>query len=155
MRASQCYLGIPNAIVLCIDACEPDLKGCKYDIYHRNAETFQSGMEMLLKMEQLYNDLRFPFPGNNERLFVSKGNEEMKEKPKKVLEDDEVLEQHGDLGTFIVRVQHRQNSSWQGRLTWVEENKTVYFRSVWELMKLVNDALNHSKQSENDPDWDE
>ena len=79
----------------------------------------------------------------------------MKEKPKKVLEDDEVLEQHGDLGTFIVRVQHRQNSSWQGRLTWVEENKTVYFRSVWELMKLANDALEHSKQSENDPNWDE
>ncbi|MBQ1306809.1 MAG: hypothetical protein IIW22_01930 [Erysipelotrichaceae bacterium] len=65
------------------------------------------------------------------------------------------MEQHGDLGTFIVRVQHRQNSSWQGRLTWVEENKTVYFRSVWELMKLVNDALEHSKQSENDPGWDE
>ncbi|MBQ2659031.1 MAG: hypothetical protein IJF87_10755 [Erysipelotrichaceae bacterium] len=65
------------------------------------------------------------------------------------------MEQHGDLGTFIVRVQHRQNSSWQGRLTWVEENKTVYFRSVWELMKLANDALEHSKQSENDPNWDE
>ena len=55
--------------------------------------------------------------------------------------DEKLLEKRGDLGTFIVRVQHRQNSSWQGRLTWIEEDKTVYFRSIWEMIKLVESAL--------------
>lgn len=49
------------------------------------------------------------------------------------MSDEELLNKHGDLGTFIIRVQHRQNSSWQGRITWMDEDKTVYFRSMWEL----------------------
>ena len=57
------------------------------------------------------------------------------------MRDDELLKKHGDLGTFIIRVQHRQNSSWQGRITWMDENKTVYFRSVWEMIKLIEGAL--------------
>ncbi|MBE5889536.1 MAG: hypothetical protein E7282_01055 [Lachnospiraceae bacterium] len=63
--------------------------------------------------------------------------------------DEEILEEHGELGTFIIRVQHRQHSSWQGRVTWLDENKTVYFRSELELMKLIDGALN-DKQFEND-----
>ena len=62
------------------------------------------------------------------------------------MSDKEILTKHGDAGTFIVRVQQRQNSSWQGRITWVDEDKTVYFRSVFEMMKLIDDAL---KQGEN------
>ena len=47
----------------------------------------------------------------------------------------------GDLGSFVIRVQHRQNNSWQGRVTWLEENKTENFRSVLELIHLIDDAL--------------
>ena len=66
----------------------------------------------------------------------------MKAERVKVMSDEELLSKHGDLGTFIIRVQHRQNSSWQGRITWMDQDKTVYFRSVWELMKLIDSALN-------------
>ena len=57
------------------------------------------------------------------------------------MSDKELLSKHGDLGTFIIRVQHRQNSSWQGRITWMDKDKTVYFRSIWEMIKLVGSAL--------------
>lgn len=57
------------------------------------------------------------------------------------MKDEELLSRHGDLGTFIIRVQHRQNSSWQGRITWMDRNKTLYFRSIWEMIKLVASAL--------------
>ncbi|MBR0474217.1 MAG: hypothetical protein IJJ19_04370, partial [Erysipelotrichaceae bacterium] len=62
----------------------------------------------------------------------------------------------GELGTFIIRVQHRQNSSWQGRITWVEQDKTLYFRSIWEMMKLIDSAMEQFKEpdEENDtPQW--
>ena len=68
------------------------------------------------------------------------------------MSDDVLLSKHGDLGTFIVRVQHRQNSSWQGRLTWMEENKTVYFRSIWEMVKLMESALDTVSQPESEAD---
>ncbi len=54
----------------------------------------------------------------------------------------------GDMGTFVVHVQHRQNSSWQGRITWVDENQTVSFRSVWEMIKLMAGAINTVSDSE-------
>lgn len=58
----------------------------------------------------------------------------------------------GDLGSFVIRVQHRQNNSWQGRVTWLEENKTENFRSVLELIHLIDDAL--GTEDEVTPVWD-
>lgn len=57
------------------------------------------------------------------------------------MSDDELLKKHGDIGTFIIRVQHRQHSSWQGMVTWVEENRTVSFRSALELIKMIDGAV--------------
>jgi hypothetical protein len=68
------------------------------------------------------------------------------------MRDEELLKKHGDLGTFIIRVQHRQNSSWQGRITWMEEDKTVQFRSVWEMIKLIVSAVDLVSEPENAPE---
>lgn len=71
------------------------------------------------------------------------------------MSDEELLNKHGDLGTFIIRVQHRQNSSWQGRITWMDEDKTVYFRSMWEMLKLIDSAVGTGGQDESldEPSW--
>ncbi len=47
--------------------------------------------------------------------------------------------------TFIVKVDHCQNSTWQGRITWAEENKQVTFRSTLELLKLMNEAVEQTQ----------
>ena len=71
------------------------------------------------------------------------------------MSDEQLLSKHGDIGTFIVRVQHRQNSSWQGRITWMEEDKTIQFRSVWEMVKLIESAVDTVSKDEdgNEPTW--
>ena len=71
------------------------------------------------------------------------------------MSDEQLLSKHGDIGTFIVRVQHRQNSSWQGRITWMEEDKTIQFRSVWEMVKLIESAVDIVSKDEdgNEPTW--
>ncbi len=43
--------------------------------------------------------------------------------------------------TFIVRVDHHQNDSWQGRIVWADENKTERFRSSLELMRFIDEAI--------------
>ena len=72
------------------------------------------------------------------------------------MSDEQLLQKHGDIGTFIVRVQHRQNSSWQGRITWMEEDKTIQFRSVWEMVKLIENAMDTVSTSEEgeEPSWE-
>ena len=72
------------------------------------------------------------------------------------MSDEQLLQKHGDIGTFIVRVQHRQNSSWQGRITWMEEDKTIQFRSVWEMIKLIEsavDTVSEQDEGEQEPTW--
>ena len=74
------------------------------------------------------------------------------------MKDKALLTKHCDLGTFIVHVQHRQNSSLQGRITWMETNRTVSFRSVWEMIKLIAGALDTVSEPEDpgrEPDWEE
>lgn len=50
--------------------------------------------------------------------------------------------------SFIVDVMYRQNSSWQGMITWrnySKKPKKEYFRSVLELMKLIGSSFDEKK----------
>ena len=44
-------------------------------------------------------------------------------------------------GTFIIKILNKQHSTWQGSVTWVEEQKTQNFRSALELLKLIDGAF--------------
>ena len=43
--------------------------------------------------------------------------------------------------SFIVNILQLQNASWQGTVTWVEDNKTQSFRSTLELIRLIDSTL--------------
>ena len=55
----------------------------------------------------------------------------------------DVAAQRGKLGTFLVSVRYRQNSSWQGEAEWVDSGKIQQFVSVLELLKILSNALEH------------
>lgn len=44
-------------------------------------------------------------------------------------------------GTFIVKVLSTENATWQGSVTWAEQNIVQNFRSALELMKMMDAAL--------------
>lgn len=49
--------------------------------------------------------------------------------------------QEKNLAVFEIRVLFRQNASWQGSLLWRERKLEGHFRSVLELMRLMDSAL--------------
>lgn len=51
-----------------------------------------------------------------------------------------MAERQAERGTFLVHIQFRQKETWQGQVTWAEENKTVSFRSALELLRLLDEA---------------
>ena len=143
MTKTQWYIGAPNGVVVCADSrTAAGISGRLYHSYRTDEQTFGDFEQMVSLMEELFNALNFPHPGTNERSFtpVQKTGEHYTER-QKVMKDESLLNKHGDLGTFIIRVQHRQNSSWQGRITWMEQDKTINFRSVWEMVKLIESAV--------------
>lgn len=158
MNQTQWYIGAPNGVVLCIRESHSDaMRGELYHSYSTAPIPFENAQQMVLEMEKLYDRLNFPHPGTNERRFTEphKDGQHITERDK-VMKDEELLSKHGDLGTFIVRVQHRQNSSWQGRITWMEQDKTINFRSVWEMVKLIENAVDSvcdEEDREETPQW--
>ncbi|MBQ5558694.1 MAG: hypothetical protein IIT46_02790 [Lachnospiraceae bacterium] len=53
-----------------------------------------------------------------------------------------------ETSTFIVKVMDQQNNSWQGSITWVENDETMYFRSALELLHLMDGAIKTNTNTE-------
>lgn len=53
-----------------------------------------------------------------------------------------------DGAVFLLEIQHRQNATWQGSITWVDRQNKQYFRSALELIKLIDSALDQSVEEE-------
>ena len=56
--------------------------------------------------------------------------------------------------TFIIKVMDQQNATWQGSVTWVDEQREQYFRSTLELLKLIDGALEKRNDDEENSDED-
>ena len=156
---TQNYLGIRNGVVVCVQHVDQhEFSGEFHHAYDRDPVPFSSEVELLIRLDEFFDSLKFPFSATSSRNFIRHANTptDMITEEDRVMEDKDILMNHGEVGTFIIRVQQRQNSSWQGRITWVDEDKTVYFRSVWDMMKLIDEALDTYRASEErqeDPSW--
>lgn len=140
---SQKYLGTKSALVLCVDETfKSNIKGKLFHLYAKQKIEIYGYNDFFAKAEKFFKKLGRPKAGQSDKDF---DNHVIRDVPEKemieVNSEEDILNEHGDLGTFIIRVQHRQHSSWQGRVTWVDEDKTVYFRSELELAKLIDGAL--------------
>ena len=56
--------------------------------------------------------------------------------------------------TFIIKVMDQQNATWQGSVTWVDEQREQYFRCTLELLKLIDGALEKRNDDEENSDED-
>lgn len=126
--------------MVCIDSYENGiLAGRFYNPYLKDGETFQSLTQFLIKMEQTLDTMNLPQSFTAVRAFASPPNRNSASPPA-----SELLE--GTLATFAVRIMFRQNASWQGSITWLEGEMEQSFRSVLELVLLMDSALGAIKK---------
>lgn len=135
------YIGTPWGIILCVDYYQDEKINGR--IYHRyQTEPIRVGemTEAIFEIDAFFDRLGYSFPGTESHYFI-KHEKTQRIKMTRKLSDEEMLKNNGEKGTFIIRVEQRQHSSWQGRVTWVEEGKTENFRSALELLKMIDGAL--------------
>lgn len=48
--------------------------------------------------------------------------------------------------TFIIEVLDTKNSSWQGKVNWVDGKKEQTFRSVMELLRLIDSVVAENEE---------
>ena len=151
---NQVYMGTPAGVILCVnglgDVEDPyDLDAYLWHGYRPDAARVTVPEHMLDEMEDLFDLINYPRATTSLRSFSEDddvrphGAGTRPGNPSTVpryLSDSDLLQKRGDLATFIIRVQQRANSSWQGRITWVEKNRTLRFRTIIEMVKLVESA---------------
>lgn len=125
--------------IVCVDAYDGSVpRGRIYNPALTGAKPFDSLMRFLLEMERLLDEMQFPQPFMLSRRFTdpaqfSQGGQDLSEPGR------------GALATFSVKVIFRQNASWQGSVVWLESGREESFRSVLELLLLMNSALTGDK----------
>lgn len=154
MSYSKIKIFAPNIITVCINGSNNcDFYGEIWNQYSPNPSEFSSIMNLIFMMEELYDKWNFPQRSTNCRSFLRWGNEPDRTPNKsnirrdKKMDINNVQEKRGKQGTFIVQVQYRQNSSWQGQVIWAEGNRCEHFRSALELMKLIDGAMDEAERN--------
>lgn len=123
--------------VVCIDSYTDGVfAGRFYNPSCPEGQRFSSLSQFLIKMEDMLDTTRFPQSFTAVRSFGDPASDRTSGLPTGVNGDRE-----GRLATFSMRILFRQNASWQGSLAWLEGDREESFRSVLELILLMNSAL--------------
>ena len=122
-------------MLVCVDKYEnKNPVGRVYNSSNEYGVSFNSVVELLQYINTSLDKNKSPQAYSNIRMF--KPVSDLNEPPKSA-----ELSKKGALGTFAVNVLFRQNSSWQGSVMWYEGGQEESFRSVLELLMLMDSAL--------------
>ena len=144
--------------------CGKNLSGTLKGKHLEEPYEFQDLIHMIYKMEEIFDDKRFPEAFLTPRMFNRHGsghkklgfNEEVAMAVNKTKKDSlaESSVPNNAKCTFEINVKFRQNASWQGQIVWLERNQKQSFRSVLEMLKLMDEALTESDLKAENVTWE-
>lgn len=133
-----------KTIFINVDSYENSVfKGTVFSPFYRYSKPYESLVQLLLLMEQLLDELHLPETSDSLRSFENPCSPYLYWKEEPHLKVD----REGKLATFKVDVLFRKKSSWQGSVFWLNQEKQECFRSVLELIKLMDSALQYAQAS--------
>ena len=109
------------------------LKGRFSNPYLEAPEEFSSLADFLTKVECMLDTMHLPQSYAAPRTF--------RDAPVQLQSAPQPRIIAGKKATFALSVRFRQHSSWQGYVTWLDKGQKQNFRSVLELIFLVDSAL--------------
>jgi hypothetical protein len=126
--------------IICVDEYVNKIPvGRIYNAYYEDGVAFHGVIELLLIIDRMLEDMNWPQAYSGYRSF--RASDEIHAPAKTAIDKKE-----GKQGTFSLRILFRQNASWQGSVTWHEGGQEESFRSVFELLLLINSALESEKE---------
>lgn len=99
-------------------------------------------------MEELLERADFPQASTKDRSFFPQTHDRLGKEAVQKMSEENVKSQRGQKASFVVHILHRQNATWQGKVTWMEKDRSQNFRSALELLKLIDDALTQNEENE-------
>lgn len=109
------------------------MRGWFSNPYLKKPENFTSLADFIIKMECMLDLMGMPQSYSTNRSFRKESSPGLNS-PSNIVK-------RGDKATFCLTIRFRRNSSWQGTISWLESNHKQHFRSVLELITLMDSAL--------------
>ena len=132
----------PRSILVCVDSYEDKLmSGRIVNMFLGDECRFNNLMQLLLIVEDMLSDSHYPQSFTGQRRFSKNRNE--KKEPANPSGKPSSAAPTGEVATFSLRILFRQHATWQGSLFWMEKDQSEDFRSVLEIIYLMDDALSH------------
>ena len=137
------------------------IRGSLHSQYLEAPFEFFSFVRMIEKMEVIFDSSGFPEKFLLPRTFNNtKRSKIMREAERFEAMNDSVNptlneENVGKKCTFEIMVRFRQNATWQGQILWAEKNLKQNFRSVLEMLKLMDEALLEGDAKREKLEWGE
>lgn len=117
-----------------------DVAGILYNESYGIAIDFHGIRQMLSKLDDFFDYVNFPQATHEKRSFNDEPVRRLKHPPRG-LREVTPEEMQNKQASLLLHVQFRQNSTWQGTLTWIAEQKTKSFRSELEMIELIAETL--------------
>ena len=124
----------PQKILICVDNRKNGVLSGRLFFPGKRPGKFSCLSQCLLRIDSLLNEDGQPQSFTETRSFREPQLPEYLPTP-----DSDLLQ--GNLATFHLQVLYRRNSSWQGKLVWMEQDELQSFRSVLELMTLIESSV--------------
>jgi len=126
--------------VINIDSCENDVLSGRFCCVESEKSFYFSCLsQLILNIDKFIDDLEGPQSFQQVRTMS----------PVYLLRHDTaegVHPQRGNIATFVLNVAFRYGVSWQGSVSWLEKKVDQNFRSVLELLTLINSAVSEKQQ---------
>ena len=125
---------------ICIDSydnCVP--VGRFYNLTCPEGVPFHGVIDLLKKIDDVLDQMRFPQSFSKIKTFADVPMLDIS--PLSAL-----VPPRGEVATFSLAVLFRQNTSWQGSLAWLEGKREETFRSVLELLYLIDSAISSKEK---------
>ena len=120
--------------ILCIDSYEHGILQGRFYSHQWGSQSFASLSQFLIAMEEMLEQAMEPQSDTIPRSFSTLLTPNIPE-----VHQDPIF--RGTLATFELQILFRQHSSWQGIILWKEKQRQESFRSVMELILLMDSAL--------------
>lgn len=130
----QLWVPEDRKTTLCIDSYTDGVLQGRFYGFDRKVQHFSSLSQFLILMEELLEQTNTPQSDTTRRSFSALLRPDPSDHPRGSIRP-------GARATFELQVLFRQHSSWQGTVRWRDQHREQSFRSVLELILLLDSAL--------------
>ena len=116
-----------------------NIQGILYNPFFKNELVFENMMQLVTMVERISDSIVFPQKAMSLRQFSDTAENDSSDSFD--FETTADFSGHIPMATFELEILFRQNASWQGNIIYAEQNLSSSFRSLLELLTLMDSVL--------------